>query len=105
MLAALVAVFGGVLAMGQSLVARHRAGGAADLAALAAADHALIGPEAACGRAARVALAQGTRMVRCSVVLEVADVSVRARAGPFGTTVRSRAGPPGRSPAPAPVTS
>lgn len=38
-IAVLCVVFGAVLAMGQAVVVRHRAAGAADLAALAAADH------------------------------------------------------------------
>ncbi|MDG4862627.1 hypothetical protein P8605_31270, partial [Streptomyces sp. T-3] len=59
----------------------------------AAADRALQGQEAACGSAARVAREQGTEVVWCAVEGEVADVMVRARAGTFGSTVRSRAGP------------
>lgn len=39
----LCAVFATVLALGQAVAARHDAGGAADLAALAAADRALRG--------------------------------------------------------------
>ncbi|MFB7409251.1 Rv3654c family TadE-like protein, partial [Streptomyces sp. NPDC056202] len=45
---ALCVVFGAVLALGQAVAARHRAGGAADLAALAAADRALWGEAEAC---------------------------------------------------------
>ncbi|MFH8787632.1 Rv3654c family TadE-like protein [Streptomyces roseoverticillatus] len=90
---ALCAVFAALLAMGQAVVARHRAGGAADLAALAAADHALDGQEAACGLARRVAAAQGTRVVRCAVSGEIAEVAAEARAGPYAVRVRSRAGP------------
>lgn len=93
MAAALGAVFGAVLLLGQAVLVRHRAGGAADLAALAAADRALQGREVACGTAARVAREQGAEVVRCVVEGEVADVTVRARAGAFGSTVRSRAGP------------
>ncbi|MFB6530698.1 pilus assembly protein TadG-related protein, partial [Streptomyces sp. NPDC056399] len=44
-------MFGAVLALGQAVAARHRAGGAADLAALAAADRALWGEAEACGAA------------------------------------------------------
>lgn len=82
-------VFGAALAMGQAVLARHRAGGAADLAALAAADHAMDGPAAACARAARTAAAQSARLVRCAVTGETADVTVAV--GP--ARVRSRAGP------------
>ncbi|MEU5608377.1 Rv3654c family TadE-like protein [Streptomyces sparsogenes] len=90
---ALCAVFAAVLAAGQIMVARHRAGAAADLAALAAADHGLEGTEAACGLARRVAAAQGTRVVRCALRGAVADLRVAARAGPFAPEVRARAAP------------
>ncbi|MCX4235827.1 Rv3654c family TadE-like protein [Streptomyces ortus] len=94
-LAVLCVVFGAVLAMGQAVVARHRAGGAADLAALAAADHWMYGRTEACARADRVARAQGTRIVRCAVRGEISDVTVEAGRGPLTAEVRSRAGPPG----------
>ncbi|MFD5895763.1 MULTISPECIES: Rv3654c family TadE-like protein [unclassified Streptomyces] len=100
---ALCAVFAVVLAMGQAVVARHRAGSAADLAALAAAGHALRGAEAACARAAEVAGAQGAEVVRCAVVGEIADVTARADFGPYAPTVRARAGPPDALPAPMPT--
>ncbi|MFF8813800.1 Rv3654c family TadE-like protein [Streptomyces pactum] len=91
--AALCAVFAAVFLMAKVTVARHRAGGAADLAALAAADHALEGTRAACGLAERVAVAQGARIVRCVVQGEFADLTAEVRAGPFAPRVRSRAGP------------
>ncbi|MFE9556219.1 Rv3654c family TadE-like protein [Streptomyces sp. NPDC006703] len=91
--ATMCAVFAAVLGLGQVVAARHRAGGAADLAALAAADRALWGSPDACAKAAEVARAQGAELVRCSVAGEIADVRVRARFGPYGPTVRSRAGP------------
>ncbi|WP_079171254.1 MULTISPECIES: Rv3654c family TadE-like protein [unclassified Streptomyces] len=86
-------VFAAVLALGQAVAARHQAGGAADLAALAAADTVLRGPAAACAAAARVAEAQRTELVRCTVHGEVADVTARARFGPCTADVRARAGP------------
>ncbi|MFH8929787.1 Rv3654c family TadE-like protein [Streptomyces pristinaespiralis] len=89
----LCAVFAIILAMGQAVVARHRAGAAADLAALAAADNALRGTAEACATAGRVADAQGARIVRCSVAGETADVTALARFGPYAPTVRARAGP------------
>lgn len=89
----LCTVFAAVLALGQVVGARHRAGGAADLAALAAADRALEGAAEACRSAREVAGAQGAEVVRCAVEGEVADVTARARAGPFAPEVRSRAGP------------
>jgi secretion/DNA translocation related TadE-like protein len=90
----LCAVFGAVLALGQAVVARHRAGAAADLAALAAAGHALRGPADACALAVAVAAAQGAEVVRCALSGEVADVTARARFGPYAPAVRARAGPP-----------
>lgn len=98
--AVLFAVFAVVLALGQVVVARHRAGGAADLAALAAADRALQGTEAACRAAEEVAGAQGAMVVRCAVQGEIADVTARVRFGPYVPTVRSRAGPPEAVPGP-----
>ncbi|MFF8291330.1 Rv3654c family TadE-like protein [Streptomyces sp. NPDC016309] len=94
----LCAVFGVVLALGQAVAARHRAGGAADLAALAAADRALRGPAEACRAADRVARAQGAELVRCRLSGEIADVTARARFGPYAPGVRARAGPPGALP-------
>lgn len=98
-IAVLCVVFGVALAMGQAAVARHRAAAGADLAALAAADHWTEGASAACARAARVAAAQGTRLVRCALVGETSDLTVISGRGLFGAEVRSRAGPPG-SPGP-----
>ncbi|MYW70341.1 hypothetical protein GTY65_40790 [Streptomyces sp. SID8379] len=97
-LAAVGAVFGGVLAMGHAVQARHRAGGAADLAALAAADHWTEGGAPACDLAGRVARAQGARVVRCAVYGEVADVTTAAGEGVFVAEVRARAGPAGPLP-------
>ncbi|WP_405196224.1 flp pilus-assembly TadE/G-like family protein [Streptomyces anulatus] len=92
--AGLCTVFAVVLALGQAVAARHRAGGAADLAALAAADRALEGVVVACETARRVALAQGAQVVRCAVHGEIADVTARSGFGPYLPTVRARAGPP-----------
>ncbi|MFH9293819.1 Rv3654c family TadE-like protein [Streptomyces sp. NPDC017520] len=92
--ASLCTVFAVVLALGQAVAARHRAGGAADLAALAAADRALEGTVAACGTARRVAQAQGAVLIRCVVHGEIADVTARSGFGPYLPAVRARAGPP-----------
>lgn len=89
----LCVVFAAVLGMGQAVLARHRAGGGADLAALAAADHAPDGGEAACQVAGRVARAQAVRLVRCTVRGEIADVTAEATWGPYTSMIRSRAGP------------
>ncbi|MEU3242087.1 MULTISPECIES: Rv3654c family TadE-like protein [unclassified Streptomyces] len=93
-IAVLCAVFGAVLAMGQVVVVRHRAAGAADLAALAAADHRADGSAVACAVADRVVRAQRARLVRCAVEDGIADVTTVSGAGPFATEIRSRAGPP-----------
>ncbi|MFF4248209.1 Rv3654c family TadE-like protein [Streptomyces sp. NPDC001822] len=90
----LCVVFAVLLALGQAVSARHRAGGAADLAALAAADRALHGPDEACDAAREVAVAQEAELVRCSVLGEIADVTARAGFGPYRPEARSRAGPP-----------
>ncbi|WP_308437799.1 Rv3654c family TadE-like protein [Streptomyces sp. Y2F8-2] len=107
LLGAMCAVFGVLLAQGEVVLARHRAAGAADLAALAAADHWMDGGGKACATAARVARAQGSRLVRCALVGAVSDVTAASAAGPFTTEVRARAGPaeprapqPDRSPPP-----
>lgn len=102
---ALVAVLATTLAgLGAAVVARHRAQAAADLSALAAAD-ALLGrsPRLPCPAAARVAAAQGARVVSC--VLSGATVSVIATVSPAGAAAglgeavgRARAGPAGVRP-------
>ncbi|MFD0153468.1 Rv3654c family TadE-like protein [Streptomyces sp. NPDC055721] len=98
---ALCVVFGAVLALGQAVAARHRAGGAADLAALAAADRALWGEAEACAAASRVAAAQGAELLRCVVLGELSEVTARVARGPYRPEVSSRAGPP-RAAAPGP---
>lgn len=97
-IAVLCVVFGVVLALGQAVVVRHRAAGAADLAALAAADHWADGGPAACARAGRLARAQSSRLVRCVVVGEISDVTAASGRGPFTAEVRARAGPAGPVP-------
>lgn len=90
---ALCTVFAVVIAVAQAVVTRHRAGAAADLAALAAADTALQGVPAACRAAREVAAAQDALLVRCTVRGDIADVTARARSGAFAPDIRSRAGP------------
>ncbi|MFF7608420.1 Rv3654c family TadE-like protein [Streptomyces parvulus] len=91
--AVLCLVFGIVLGLGEAVVARHRAAGGADLAALAAADHWSRGGTAACAEAERVARAQEARLVRCVLTGQVSDVSAASGRGPFAAEVRARAGP------------
>jgi secretion/DNA translocation related TadE-like protein len=92
---ALCAVFGAVLTLGQAVVIRHQAAAAADLAALAAADHWMKGGAGACATAERVVRAQGGRLVRCEVEGEISDVTAGSGIGPLTAEVRARAGPPG----------
>ncbi|MEV7832458.1 Rv3654c family TadE-like protein [Streptomyces subrutilus] len=88
------AVFGGVLLLGQAVVARHRAAAAADLAALAAAATWAHGPERACAAALRVARAQDAALDACRLSGEVAEVTAHPATGPFAPEIRARAGPP-----------
>ena len=88
-----------VVLVGAATVARHRAGTAADLAALAAAGRAVLGEPDGCDRAAQVARANAAALVACSVddsaVVEV-RVDVPVRLGGLGVHVasaRARAGP------------
>lgn len=101
-MAALCVVFGVVLAMEHAAVVRHRAAGAADLAALAAADHWSDGGTAACAQAGGVARAQSARLVRCAVDGEISDVTAASGSGPFTAEARARAGPPGTEALPLP---
>ncbi|MBW8806547.1 MAG: hypothetical protein JF587_22235 [Catenulisporales bacterium] len=88
----LTAVAAAVLALGSAVLARHRAGAAADLAALTAAVHVEAG-DAACDWARRVVAVHHARLVRCGCDSTVCVV--RAAVGtPWGAAaVTSRAGP------------
>ncbi|UUU37050.1 flp pilus-assembly TadE/G-like family protein [Streptomyces sp. CA-210063] len=94
-IAVLCAVFGAVLTLGQAVVVGHQAAAAADLAALAAADHWMKGGEGACATAERVARAQRSRLVHCEVEGEISDVTAASGIGPLTAEARARAGPPG----------
>jgi secretion/DNA translocation related TadE-like protein len=98
---ALCVVFAAVLAMSETVTARHRAAAGADLAALAAARRWPDGAAVACALADRVARAQRARLVRCEITGEVADVVVAAGHDPFAAESRARAGPPNPEPPPA----
>jgi secretion/DNA translocation related TadE-like protein len=100
----LAAVGVAAVLVGAAVVGRHRATGAADLAALAAAEQAVRGRSDACSVAARVAEANTARLTRCAVdgaaVVEVA-VTVPVHLGPLGVreaTARARAGPVSSAP-------
>jgi secretion/DNA translocation related TadE-like protein len=89
-----VAVIG--VRVGGAVVARHRAQGAADLAALAAAARLPSGPAAACQGALDVARAMGAELADCTVAeLDVVIAVVVAVGGPIGgrAHARARAGP------------
>ena len=82
-----------LVALGAVAVARHRAGSAADLAALAAASRALQGQAEACALAGSVAGAGGARLVRCALDGATADVVVEVSAdGPLAALGPARAG-------------
>ena len=95
LLALLGATASSVAAVG---VARQRAAAVADLAALAAAQHALEGQQVACGWAQRVAHADAAAVRSCRLSADVAEVVAEVRPpGPLGrlgvATSRARAGP------------
>lgn len=92
-------VLGGLTAtLGSIAVLRHRAAAAADLAALAAAKHAIEGPQVACAAARAVARAQGADLRSCRLEGWDATVAVRIPghgrlAGLGSANGRARAGP------------
>lgn len=84
--------------IGAVVLARHRAEGAADLAALAAASHVVRGADAACGRAREVAREMRVHLADCRV--DGQDARVRTTVEPAGLPRcwavvhgRARAGP------------
>jgi secretion/DNA translocation related TadE-like protein len=76
LVAAMTAAALTTLAAGQALAVRHRAGAAADLAALAAADRVLEGAGSACAHGDSIARANGARLVRCQITGDAVDVLV-----------------------------
>lgn len=94
----LIVVLGLALQLGAALVTRHRAEAAADLAALAAAAHAVSGDQTACAAARRVTDGMAVRLVSCELTGWNAAVTVQAQPpGPlagFGVAeATARAGP------------
>ncbi|WP_369406298.1 Rv3654c family TadE-like protein [Nocardiopsis trehalosi] len=83
---------------------RHRAASAADLAALAAARHAVDRPDRVCAMARRTAADNGARLTSCTVAgLEVTvEVVLPARTWPATVTARAAAGPGSGAPHPRP---
>lgn len=84
------------LRVGSAVIARHRAQGAADLAALAAAARLPSGPAAACQAALNIARATGAELADCTVAeLDVVIAVVVAVGGRLGGRAHAsaRAGP------------
>ena len=81
LVAVVVVVAIGGIAVGAAVVARHRAQAAADLAALAAAAELPAGPAVACRRAADVAVATGALVRDCQVLNLDVVVTVAVRVG------------------------
>jgi len=98
---ALAVVGAAAVLVAAAVTARHRAGGAADLAALAAAGRAVTGDPAACAVAGEIAERNGARLTACTVEdggVVAVTVVVPVRLGPLGrhdATGRARAGPVG----------
>jgi secretion/DNA translocation related TadE-like protein len=87
MMAVLLAITTGGVYVGSAVIARHRAQAAADLTALAAAQH--IADGTACSQASALARAMRATVTQC--VIENLDVVVTVETSvPFG---RLRAGP------------
>jgi secretion/DNA translocation related TadE-like protein len=95
LIAATVAVAFAVLTLGAGLSARQRVIGAADAAALAAADGASGAvPGAPCALAERVAQVAGARVTACRIDGLIASVEVAGVFGVVPIRAGSTAGPP-----------
>ncbi|MFI6506117.1 Rv3654c family TadE-like protein [Streptosporangium sp. NPDC050855] len=99
LMALVFAVAMAVAFAGTARVARHRAQGAADLSALAAARLAFVGSDRGCAEAASIAAKNGSAVTRCSVgddgVVEI-EVAMKVALPLKGRVVmaaRARAGP------------
>lgn len=96
MIVVVMAVAGVGVRVGSAVVARHRAQGAADLAALAAAARLPNGTAAACQGALEVSRTMGAELADCTVAqLDVVIAVVVEAGGPMGGRARAsaRAGP------------
>ncbi|WP_371750637.1 Rv3654c family TadE-like protein [Mycobacteroides sp. LB1] len=98
LMAVLLVVTAGGVAVGSAVVARHRAQAVADLSALAGAQRALYGAAPACAEVTAIARRMGATVSRC--VVEDLDVVVTVdfpvALGRFGTgpaRAAARAGP------------
>nr|WP_246257737.1 Rv3654c family TadE-like protein [Amycolatopsis anabasis] len=104
-IAGLLLVTGLLCWLGSAALARHRASGAADLAALAAAGRARDGVGVACERASWVVWRMGARLISCRLdgpdaLVEVECPLSGALNGFAPAAARARAGPVDRSPTP-----
>jgi secretion/DNA translocation related TadE-like protein len=95
---ALLAVLAVALQLGLAVITRHRAEAAADLAALAAAAHAVLGTDAACADGRRVTDRMSVRLVSCQLHGWEATVEVEVTTGGLlatfgGARAAARAGP------------
>jgi secretion/DNA translocation related TadE-like protein len=96
--AVLLAVTMLVLQLAAAVSTRHRAEAAADLAALAAAAHAVQGPDSACALASTVTEGMDAELVRCELdgwdaVVEVTVAGPASLSGLGSGRGRARAGP------------
>lgn len=88
-----------VASAGGVLVERHRLAGAADAAALAAADAASgMTGEVPCDSAGRLASAGGARMTSCRTEGSTATIELSKAVGPFAVRATATAGQPSSSP-------
>ena len=86
----------GLTTAGSAAVVSQRLAGAADAAALAAADAASGAVDGEpCARAAEIAVVAGARLAACELRELIATVTVTASFGPVPATASARAGPPG----------
>lgn len=94
-LAASAALIAGLSAVGAAAIHSQRLAGAADSAALAAADT-VTGLAAGdpCDRAGDLAAIAGAAVAACDIDGFVVTVTVTARFGVFATSATARAGPP-----------
>ncbi len=97
-MAVLLALTAGGAAVGEAVVARHRAQAAADLSALAGAQRALYGTAPACAEATVVARRMGAAVTRCvvddlDIVVSVDIPVVLGRFGVGQARAAARAGP------------
>lgn len=88
----LTTLTGAILALGTAILARHRAGSAADLAALSAATHATPG-QTPCDWARRVTTAHHTHLLHCTCTGPTCLVTTTISTPWGAATVTSRAGP------------